>query len=65
MFQDLIERHINSYIKDKDNDVFRLQEQHRSFLKEVEERKYQEQYSEELSDSIAKTLEKSLIKIFK
>ena len=65
MYHDAIERHIDVLVRDKDNDVFRLYEQHRKIVKEAQERKNQEQSLEDLTNAIVKSLEKSIEKAFK
>lgn len=65
MYHDAIERHIDVLVRDKDNDVFRLYEQHRKIVKQAQERKNQEQSLEDLTNAIVKSLEKSIEKAFK
>lgn len=65
MYQNAFERHMDVLVRDKDNDVFRLYEQHRKIVKEAQERKNQEQSLEDLTNAIVKSLEKSIEKAFK
>lgn len=66
MIQDIFEQHIDNYIYDtaaNANPIVQLQKQHRKLIKQVYEKKLQEQALAESSKVIAKSLEKHLDKI--